>query len=321
KVVGINEDSRGHYLIARLAQWEFEKKDTFRFAYTPMPKEDRDMRIIFEALIKTLDTGKQWEVSKKEVFYTEDTFFRHLKRENFQPTETEDGTPPLLTGIIADPTQWTSEMVRRGTTRLVYLEQQAEKIYRAREPDSEIRDQSDTVLMGLMAHSLQTATYAYPDFTFAPSTAPEGWLWRKVIPYELAFDFAQRGTHFAWEPTWTLKNNDLVRIRASVGLVGGLLETNSENTRENFGALGLGYSFQMRSSAVSSWGITTSWYHKWSPPDVGKQDTAGIEAHLSFFENRLRVGLGTRQFDGNSDDFFLTFGLADLPGLIYWVTR
>ena len=44
--IGINEDPRGRYVFARLAQWEFGKQDTLRFAYDPLPEEDRDMRII-----------------------------------------------------------------------------------------------------------------------------------------------------------------------------------------------------------------------------------------------------------------------------------
>jgi hypothetical protein len=38
-------------------------------------------------------------------------------------------------------------------------------------------------------------------------------------------------------------------------------------------------------------------------------------------KDRLRVGLGARDIDDFEDSWFLTVGLTDLPGAIYWLTR
>ena len=320
-IAGINKDPRAQYIFARLAQWEFENQNSLHFAYTPLPKEDRDMRIIFDGLLKTLESGEQHGTSKQGLFFTEDTFFLHLNNNNFQPTPNDDGSSSLLTQIIADPTQWASEMTRRITTRMVYLEQQADVIYTAREPEPDKRDKSNTVIMGVAAHSLQTATYNYPEYTFAPSTAPENWAWRNIIPYELAIDIARSDIIFTWQPTWALSNHDLLGIRASLGFFGGILESDESETRGNYGALGLGYSRQTNSATISSWGLTPSWYHTWSNPADGKQDTAGGDVHVSFFKDRLRVGLGARDFSNASDTWFLTIGLTDIPGTVYWLTR
>ena len=108
------------------------------------------------------------------------------------------------------------------TTRLVYLEQQAEKIYAAREPDPDKRKTSQTTFMGISAFSLQTATYNYPDFTFSPSTAPDRWGWRYLIPYEAALDLVEGDVIFTWQPTWAMSNKDLLGIRASLGFASGL---------------------------------------------------------------------------------------------------
>ena len=170
--IGINKDPRGRYVFARLAEWEFGKQDTLRFAYDPLPEEDIDMRIIFDGLIQTLEAGERSDAAQQGLFFTENTFFLHLDNEGFKPTPTDDGSKPLLAQIIADPAHWPSELTRRATTRFVYLEQQAEAIYKAREPDPALRENSYTAIMGITAHSLQTATYNYPDFDFAPSTAP-----------------------------------------------------------------------------------------------------------------------------------------------------
>ena len=321
KLVGIKNDPRAHYLFARMAQWEFGKQKMLGFAYTPLPKEDRDMRIIFDGLIKTLEAGEKSNVALKGVFYTENSFFLHLKKESFVPTATVDGSRPLLAQIIEDPKQWPSELTRRITTRLVYLEQQARDIYIAREPDPEKRESSNTILMGIAAYSLQTATYNYPEFTFATSTAPDNWVMRNVIPYEVAFDLSESDLIFTWQPTWTLSKHNLVSVRASLGFAGGLLGSNESVTRENYGALGLNYTRQTDFASFSSWGLTPAWYHQWNKPTFGDQDTFGGEVHVSFFKDRLRVGFGTRDFSDTSETWFLTLGLTDIPGLTYWLTR
>ena len=148
----------------------------------------------------------------------------------------------LLALIIADPTNWPSELTRRATTRFVYLEQQAAEIYAEREPDPALRESSHTTVMGMTAFSLQSATYNYPDFAFATSTAPENWAWRNIIPYEAAIDLTGSDLIFTWQPTWSLSSKDLLSVRASLGFTGGIVESGDETfERENYGALGLGY--------------------------------------------------------------------------------
>jgi predicted acylesterase/phospholipase RssA len=320
--IGIKDDPRGRYVFARLAQWEFEKQNTLRFAYEPLPEEDRDMRIIFDGLIKTLEAGERSEADKQGLFFTENTFFKHLNSEGFTPTPTEDGSTPLLAQIIADPKNWPSELTRRATTRFVYLEQQAEQIFTEREPDPALRESNHTILMGIAAFSLQSATYNYPDFAFAPSTSPENWVWRNIIPYEAAIDLTGSDLIFTWQPTWSLSSKDLLSVRASLGFTGGIVESGDETfDRENYGALGLGYSRRTGTAGISSWGLTPTWYHQWNDPVVGNQDTAGGHVHVSFFKDRLRLGLGVRDVNEASETWFFTVGLTDMPGLTYWLTR
>ena len=320
--IGINKDHRGRYVFARLSQWEFGKQNTLRFAYDPLPEQDRDMRIIFDGLIKTLEAGDKSDNAKQGLFFTENTFFHYLNDEGFEPTPTEDGSKPLLAQIIADPTNWPSELTRRATTRFVYLEQQAEVIYKAREPDPALRDNSYTTVMGITAFTLQSAAYNYPGFAFATSTAPENWMWRNIIPYEVAVDLAGSDLVFTWQPTWSLTSKDLLSVRASLGFTGGIVKSGNESfERENYGALGLGYSRRTDSAAISSWGLTPTWYHQWNEPVIGKQDTAGGHVHVSFFKDRLRLGLGVRDFNDTSESWFFTIGLTDIAGLSYWLTR
>ena len=122
-------------------------------------------------------------------------FFEHLKADSFEPTAQADGRNTLLALIMNDPEYWSHELVNRATSRLVYPEEEAERIYRTREPDPEKRYKAYPTLMGAGALSLRTATYQYPTFSFAPSTAPELWVWHNIIPYEASFDVAAEVTH------------------------------------------------------------------------------------------------------------------------------
>ena len=54
---------------------------------------------------------------------------------------------------------------------------------------------------------------------------------------------------------------------------------------------------------------------------IGEHDTLGGEVHINFLKDRLRIGLGVRDFDDASDSVFLTLSVNDIPGLIYWLTR
>ena len=285
-----------------------------------MPTEARDMRIIHDALAKTLEAGHGGSGKKRSEFEVEVEFFQYLRAEGFTPTETETGQEPLLAQIMADPDFWSTELVRRMTDRLVYLERQAQKVYKAREPDPEKREESYTTTLGATAYVLQTETYKYPRFAWAPSTAPKGWVWRGVIPYEVAFDTVEGDLLLTWQPTWSVSPKDNLGIRGSIGLAGGLLKSSALEDRENYLSLGLDYT-RLRNGTLSGFGFTPGWYHTFREPKTGNQDGFGFDVHAGFFKNRLRIGLGTRDVTEASDNWFLTLGVADVPGVTYWLTR
>lgn len=319
--VGVAGNPRARYVFARLADREFGKAGLFGFAFTPSPPVDHDMEIIHEGLAKALEAGEELDADDKSIFVTEDTFFEYLKAESFEPTPTDDGTEPLLADIIAEPETWPTELTRRVTSRLVYLERQAADLYEAQEPDPELREESYTAIMGASAFVMQSLTYTYPAFTFAPSTAPEDWFLRYVIPYEIGFDLVEGDITLGWQPTLALSKNDLIHVRASLGFAGGLFNSSGSEDRENYGSLGVGYTRRTGSTTISSFGITPTWYHAWKQPKVGDQDTGGGDIHVSFLSDRLRVGLGTRDVRDWGQNWFLTLGVTDLPGAAYWLTR
>lgn len=321
-LLGFDTHPKGRYAFARLAQREYGKQQLLHFSYQPMPAVDDDIRIIYQGLEKALAAGE-----------SEKVFFNYLKAEGFVPTSRKDesrsllnklfphDTTPLMEQIIDDPDSWATELTRRVTTRLVYLETQAEDIYAAREPDEEKRKSANTEIMGATAFVLQSGTYRYPESTFAPSAAPGHWFWRNLIPYEIGFDFAEGDLLLTWQPTFAISQNNLLGIRGSLGFPGGLFQSSADVVRENFLAVGLDYTRQSTSPYISSYGLTPTWYHAFNQPGNRDRDSIGGDLHVGLLKNRMRIGIGARSFDNTSDTWFITFGITDIPGMLYWLTR
>lgn len=319
--LGIARDARGRYVFARLARAEFESTGHLRYAYEPMPPEERDMRIIYEGLAKTLEAGYLSEAASQSAFFVENVFFNHLKSAGFVPTPTADGREPLLVQVMRDPQQWEYELVRRATSRLVQLEQDARRIFVAREPDPAKRETSLVGVMGASSHVLRSATYKYPEFTFAPSTAPEEWWWRNVIPYELGLDTVEGDVLIVWQPTWSLAPDSLLALRGGFGFSRGFLDSTGEQERGNYALLGPELNRLTGRQLLSSWGAMAGVYHVFDKPLSGKRDTLGGDLHVGLFKDRVRVALGSRDLEAARDSWFLILGLTDLPGLTYWLTR
>lgn len=321
-LLGLDTDSRGRYVFAGLALREYGEEKLLSFAYQPMPPADDDMRIIHQGLEQALAAGE-----------SEKVFFKYLKAEGFVPTTREKpkksrlvelvtiDEKPLMEQIIDDPDTWTTELTRRVTTRLVYLEEQADIIYADREPDKSKRERSHAPALGAAAFVLQSSTFRYPQATFSPSTASDNWFWRNVIPYELAFDLAEGDLLLTWQPTVSLSKKDLLSARLSLGFPGGLFQSSADVARENFLAVGIDYTRQTSNPYISSYGLTPTWYHSFKQPEIGDRNTYGGDIHVGFLKDRFRIGIGTRDFENASDAWFLTLGITDIPGMFYWLTR
>lgn len=325
EILEIEQDPRARYVFSLLARGEYGSKGYLKFSYEPDVPVDTDMQIIHVGLVKSQQLAESALPGTTGLFAVEEGFFDYLNSHSFVPTETKDKKEPLLTNIMDDPEQWSYEFVRRSTTRLSYLEQQAQQIFTEREPDPEKRPETFTGYVGASALLLQTGTYKYPKFSFAPSTAPENWSWRYVIPYELGVDLVDRDLLLTWQPTWSLSVHNTVGLRATLGLAEGLFDrgyTDGETLeRENYISLGLDYTYLTGSTGVSGWGVTPTYYHAFNKPQVGKQSALGGDVHVGFIKNRLRIGLGARDYNNIDDTWFLQIGVADIPGLVYWLTR
>ena len=320
-LLGVADHPKGRYVYALMAKQEFGNQGGLRYAYDPMPPEDRDIRIIHEGLKKSVLDNNKGKSKLEGVLLTERKFFEVLKAEGFEPTSSPEGGKSLLALIMDDPEYWSHEMVKRLTRRSAYLDKQAKAIYQAREPDPEKQDKAHTTLMGAGALVLRTATYKYPKFTLSPSTAPEDWIWRNIIPYETAFDFGDGDLLILWQPTWNFKNTN-AGIRLGLGFAGGIFNSTVSESREHYGILGLDLTRIVKTAFFSGWGVTPAVYHNWQKPEDEDQTTFGFDVHANLFNNRLRIGLGARDVINNADDtFFFTIGIADLPGLAYWLSR
>lgn len=321
RLIGVAENPRSKYIFATMAKQEFGESNGLRYAYDPMPTEDRDSLIIFEGLHKISARNLKQDGNPNDMISVEREFFEHLKAEKFEPTPSPDGGKSLLTLIMDDPEFWSHELVNRATSRSVYLEKEAEAIYQAREPDPDKQEKANTALMGAGALALRTATYKYPAFTLSPSTAPDDWIWRNIIPYETALDFIEGDILLFWQPTWSFKHFN-TGLRLGLGFTGGLVESKADAEHGNYGILGLDLTKLTTKAAFSGWGVTPAVYHNWSDPSTGDQTTFGFDVHVNLLANRVRISLGARDIVNDAGDTaFLTLGLTDIPGLVYWLSR
>ena len=315
--LGLQNDPKGRYVFAMLAKWEFGKEDSLKFAYVPMPEENRDMRIIHDGLQNSLQA--RWrKVLGMGQTRPEIEFFVHLQEQGFKPSPSRNGGRPLLADILDDPEYWSYELARRVTERLIILEQRADAIFAGREPDPAKRPMSSSVLIGGAAYALRSATFKYQPFEFAPSTAPRHWWWRNLIPYELAFDLVEGRGHFVWQPTWSLSRSDILGLRITVPVTGNLVVS---STRVNYYALGLDYSHLTGKYLISSVGVTPGYYHNLDNISGSTTDTYGGDIHVGLLKNKLRLAVGVRDFNSTQNTWFVQVGLTDLPGIAYWLSR
>ena len=124
-----------------------------------------------------------------------------------------------------------------------------------------------------------------------------------------------------WQPTWNFKTIN-AGIRLGLGFTGGVINSNADERRENYGTLGLDLTRIVNTAIFSGWGVTPAVYHDWKKPADVDQTTFGFDVHANLFKNRVRISLGARDVINDADDtIFLTIGIADLPGLVYWLSR
>jgi len=315
--LGLQNDAKGRYVFARLAKWEFGKEQALGFAYTPMPEEERDMRIIHDGLQNSLQA--RWrKVLGIGQTRPEIEFFIHLKQQGFKPSPSRSGSRPLLADILDDPEYWSFELARRVTERLIILEKRADEIFAGREPDPDKRPMSSSVLIGGAAYALRSATFKYQPFEFAPSTAPRYWWWRNLIPYELSFDLVEGRGHFVWQPTLSLSRSDIMGLRITVPVTGNLVVS---STRVNYYALGLDYTHLTGKYLFSGIGVTPGYYHNLDTLNGISTDTVGADLHVGLLKNKLRVAVGARDLNNTQNTWFIQVGLTDLPGIAYWLSR
>jgi hypothetical protein len=320
-ILGVGDTPRSRYVFALLARRNLRDRGLARFAYDPMPETDRSMEIISRGLERTLEAGLSPSDPAERTVSVEEEFFTTLRDEGFVPTPNADGSEPLLAQIMEGPEYWSATLILRATNRLVYLEQQAQSLYEAQEPDPAKRQQASPALMGAAAFALQSATYTYPGFTFAPSTSPQSWGWRNVIPYEVAFDFGGNDLVLAWQPTIALDRRTNLGFRTGFGIARGLARTGDSEADGSYFTLGLDWTRLAQGKFVSSWGVTPAYFHAFDDEAVTHQDSFGFDAHVGLLKNRFRIGVGARDVNDAGDTWFVLFGVSDLPGAIYWLTR
>jgi hypothetical protein len=124
-----------------------------------------------------------------------------------------------------------------------------------------------------------------------------------------------------WQPTWSLAPDSLLALRGGFGFSRGFLDAKGAQERGNYALLGPQLTRLTSRPLLSSWGAMAGVYYAFDTPLSGSRRTPGGDIHLGLFKDRVRLSLGSRNLREAADNWFLTVGITDLPGLIYWLTR
>ncbi len=318
--LGLDTDPNGQYVFALLAKSEFESQGHLQFAYEPMPQKNIDIDAINTALM-TMQKSEGEQTETPSVVNTAVDFFYNLKELGFTPTGNTG--KPLMAEIMEDPETWAHELTLRFTDRLNYLEQESSRVVANRDTTSQQQSEQWSEILGGSSYVLRSATYKYPSFDFAPSTAPTDWFPRNIIPYEAAIDLFEGDVLLSWQPTWSVSKYNNIGIRGSIGIADGLIRSSKEedDVSENYYAIGVDFTHLTSSGIISSWGITPTYYNLMETPETGEKDSFGGDIHIGFLHNRIRLAVGNKGSKDANDNWYFLIGLADLPGLIYWFTR
>jgi hypothetical protein len=178
-----------------------------------------------------------------------------------------------------------------------------------------------------------------PGWDLDPSSVPDGvparWAWTRVLPYHLAATAGQSGVEIGYRP--------MFHFGPRLGAVAHLIplqfnaheKDNSQNTDHSYLGAGAGIAYKNNGLSWSGFDATAIAMLPWSSFAGEERQVAGRKGHLLggevtsyFLGGKVRASL--RVLPGNGDRasniqggerWAMTFGLADVNGLMYWLLR
>ena len=226
-----------------------------------------------------------------------------LQERGYRPVEHN------MQAAMTEPAAWGRRTVRKALDRSLDGE-------RAGSDDSALKG---TIQRALGVGELWTRGFApgatYPRLDLDPSTIPGESLARydpgrrllaHLIPYRIGLDVHEAGISLSWvEPA--------LRLSRHVSLLSEVSPIDYESSQGRISStVGLLPTVHVLGASFSA-GPRLSVY--WADGSLA----AGAEVRVSFLQDRLALGVGTRDFPLQNQNVFILVSLADLNGAAYWL--
>jgi predicted acylesterase/phospholipase RssA len=235
-------------------------------------------------------------------------FIKSLINEQYDASNSSAFLKRIFKLRDGDELTWYYPLTLRASNRLLLLERQ----------ESEVMEGGSFYGKGLALGALYLHSYMQEEeITLNVSTAPD-FSWQSWLPDEVAIDARNGGLDLSWYQGHKMGKNGW---RWDVKFTP--IQLNHPNVnRDDYVWFSQADFFISRKShgvfsAVGA-GPSVSW--TWDEWPNSKQLNYGAAMYVGFLEDKLRLTVGKTSFSDEfyGGNYYINFGLNDVPGLVYW---
>jgi len=308
-VLGIQESPQARTVFLNLLQREFAEEpaweSSFAWANTYTDQAmDKNMLAIANSLF--VDPVASGESSYQAPSMT--AFITGLINEQYDASNSSAFLKRIFRLKDDGELTWYYPLTLRASNRLLLLERE----------ESEVMEGGSFYGKGLALGALYLHSYMQEEeLTLNVSTAPD-FSWQAWLPDEVAIDARNGGLDLSWYQghkigkkgwRWDVKFTPIQLNHSSVSHDDNIWFSQADFfvSRKSHGVF----------SAVGA-GPSVSW--TWDEWPNSKQLNVGAAMYVGFLEDKLRLTVGKTSFSDEfyGGNYYINFGLNDVPGLVYW---
>jgi len=305
----IQESLPARTVFLNLLQREFAEKDAwesnFAWANTHADEAmDKNMLAIANSLF--IDPVASGETSFNAPSMT--AFITGLIDEQYDASNSSAFLKRIFKLRDVDELTWYYPLTLRASNRLLLLERQ----------ESEVMEGGSFYGTGLALGALYLHSYMQEEeITLNVSTAPD-FSWQSWLPDEVAIDARNGGLDLSWYQGRKMGKKGW---RWDVKFTPFQLNHSNVSHDDNVWFSQADFFISRKSGGVFSAvgaGPSVSW--TWDEWPNSKQLNIGAAMYVGFIEDKLRLTVGKTSFSDEfyGGNYYINFGLNDVPGLVYW---
>jgi len=309
KTLGVSGNHRANTVFMVLLQHEYpgayshDARWAWASRHSPA-KPDANMIAIANSLFGKDLPREQWPYEAPKI----GEFIARLTRQRYDTQHSSHFLKRVFTLRESDQLSWYYPLTMRASNRLLLLEQR----------ESEHKKGGRLFNVGLAMGALVAHSYVREEErTLNKSTAPDN-SWQAWLPYEIAVDARNGGLDVSWEPTISLSKKTALSVKLTP------VQFNRYGSNEIwFSHADLFLSYR-RTGIFSSFGAGPSFTYTWADWPGYKRSSVGASAYVGLVQDKLRITVGALSSPGSSfpgDSYYINFGLTDIGGFAYWLSK